>query len=700
MTPLLSFAEEPPPEQPRTVFSVTSTLVQVDAVVTDSKGRHVSDLAASDFEVLEDGVPQQITHFSYVRIAGPNRQVPSEVPVRKLQQQEVRRTIVLMVDDLGLSWESMARVRYSLRRFVEKQMQPGDLIAVCRTAAGIGALQQFTADKRLLLSIIDGLRWNPRGRSGVRSFELYPEVGPLRPDTGKSWDRGGSRSIDTPDPLSGDSTYAAQQRRVFTVGTLGAISYIVRAMREMPGRKSIVLFSDGMGLFSLAQSVPMHKGGEDESLGLEPDAEVTRALRSLIDLANRAGTVIYTMQATGLQTLMAGAADNVQLSGLDAQQRQQALTEAAGVGQRSLDYQLEQQGLGYLAHQTGGFPYQNGNDLNWGLDRILEEQQEYYLIGYKPSEETFAQKHGAASYHQIRVNVKCSGLHVRSRTGFFGETDEHSIPRYTTVAEQLQAAMLSPFHSSGIRLRLTALYGEVPKIGSVVRNLLHIEAHDLLFNLAPDGSAVAKVGVLAVATGAGDVPLATVAREYTFEIAGSHFQQAMDEGVLYTMDVPVKKRGAYQIRVAIRDQATEKIGSASQFLDVPDLKKGRMALTSVVLWNPRRSGESARVMGITAARRQFVRGSDVSYGCVLQQGKKQPRNSPLEASIRVFRDDAQVFAGAAQLSEVQDGVRAVTGTLRLGTGMKPGDYYLQVVARETGDQKKAAVQWTDFEVLP
>jgi hypothetical protein len=177
------------------------------------------------------------------------------------------------------------------------------------------------------------------------------------------------------------------------------------------------------------------------------------------------------------------------------------LNEGAGVGERAQDFQLEQQGLAYLAYQTGGFPYQNGNDSNWGLDLVLEDQQGYYLIGYKPTEKTFVQRHGVASYHRIRVKVNRPGLRVRSRTGFFGETDEQSVPHYATAAEQLQAAMLSPFRSSGIRLRLTALYGEVPKVGPMVRNLLHIDARDLNFNLAPDGSASANVGVLAVATG-------------------------------------------------------------------------------------------------------------------------------------------------------------------------------------------------------
>ncbi len=135
------------------VFSVTSTLVQIDAVVLDKKGRQVTDLRPEDFEVLIDGKPQKITNFSYIRVtpdAPKPQQAPSDKkrvdlatqlpPSSEIKRDDVHRTIVLMVDDLGLSFEDMAFTRRALHRFVERQMQPGDLVAVCRTAVGSGAL--------------------------------------------------------------------------------------------------------------------------------------------------------------------------------------------------------------------------------------------------------------------------------------------------------------------------------------------------------------------------------------------------------------------------------------------------------------------------------------------------------------------------------------------------------------------------------
>jgi VWFA-related protein len=320
----LAWAQQPPAptqsgQREPAVFTVTSTLVQVDAVVTDSKGRHVTDLTAADFEVFEDGKPQKLTHFSYVQTAPAvrppeppatpmSRLAPWLPPSPELRPEQVRRTIVLMVDDLGLSFTSMAFVRFSLRKFVEKQVQPGDLVAVCRTGAGSGALQQFTADKRILLSIIDGLRWNTNSRFGIGVWEPIGKYGDTQ-----------AQLVGSGESSSRDASYDTTRRNaIVTVGTLGAISHIVGALRELPGRKSIVVFSDGLQLFQPADGPRIHTGPDPTELGMESNVEVIDALRKLIDRANRAGTVIYTMHAVGLETLQPDAQDNVRLRGLSA----------------------------------------------------------------------------------------------------------------------------------------------------------------------------------------------------------------------------------------------------------------------------------------------------------------------------------------------------------------------------------------------
>lgn len=156
------------------VIRITVDLIQVDAVATDSKGRPVRNLKPEDFEILEDRRPQRITNFSYVTVAGPAASVSPRikepplkagatgpVPAAPLRPEQVRRTIAVVVDDIGLSFESTYEVRQTLKKFVDDQMQPGDLVAILRTAGGLGALQQFTNDKRMLSAAVDRIRWHP-----------------------------------------------------------------------------------------------------------------------------------------------------------------------------------------------------------------------------------------------------------------------------------------------------------------------------------------------------------------------------------------------------------------------------------------------------------------------------------------------------------------------------------------------------------
>jgi VWFA-related protein len=151
-----TLAQTNPTPPPEPVIRISVNLVQVDAVVTDSSGRQVTNLTAVDFEIFEDGRPQKITACSYVRTGPPDtvsspsasRRDPHAppAPAMRLTPEQVRRTVVLMVDDLGLSFESAGRVRSALRKYVDTQMQAGELVAIVRTRGGHSSIRP---DQRL-----------------------------------------------------------------------------------------------------------------------------------------------------------------------------------------------------------------------------------------------------------------------------------------------------------------------------------------------------------------------------------------------------------------------------------------------------------------------------------------------------------------------------------------------------------------------
>jgi len=151
---LLSQSPPQHPAQPSTptedeVVSITTNLVQIDAVVTDQDGKLVTDLSAEDFEILEDKRPQPIGAFSYVSAEKtsassappplPDVKNAPPLPPAPLRADQVRRTIVFVVDDLGLSFSSFIAVQSGLKNFMDQQMRPGDLAAIVRTSGGAAA---------------------------------------------------------------------------------------------------------------------------------------------------------------------------------------------------------------------------------------------------------------------------------------------------------------------------------------------------------------------------------------------------------------------------------------------------------------------------------------------------------------------------------------------------------------------------------
>lgn len=559
---------------------------------------------------------------------------------------------------------------------------------------GSGTLQQFTADPHLARAIIGTLHWNPNGVADASFFDPIDHTSDLRSTIQKQIDRGGDQRADRTDsPLMrnpdvplfdntlthgpGSSQLEALRRNTLLAGALGAIDAVIQALRDMPGRKSVVLFSDGFNLDFA-------------------DDRVLNSLHRLVDRANRAGTLIYTMHAAGLQVLLPTAGDNPNLVGKNPQQVQSALDSIESNNSEQLS--IAQQGLDYLASVTGGLAYFNGNDLNFGLERVMEDQRGYYLLGYSPSSDTFDLKKGERPFHHLKVLVNVKGLSVRSRSGFFGATDEEiaSKPASLSPAEQLFRAMLSPFSSSDIHLRLTPLYSEAPGGGSVVRNLLDIDTRDLSFKTAPGGSseALAKLAIFAV--GVDNKPLTSFSKDYKFSFQASELERIQRTGFLYTLEIELPRPGGYQIRAAVRDEATLKLGSANAYLEVPDLRRRHLALTSVVL-----SGAQSETLGYVAARRQFQRGAILKYFCLLQSDKDRFDTADLEAKLRIVSEGRQFYLGPVKITELADHRRAIAGEFKLGSAIPTGNYFLQVrVGTRAPSKPVTANQWTDFEVQP
>ncbi|MDQ6785214.1 MAG: VWA domain-containing protein [Acidobacteriota bacterium] len=700
----------PMPEANEDVVKISTNLIQVDVTVTDRSGKVITDLKPEEFEIYENGEKQNITNFSFISSIktqaekpAPSKDksaVPLPIPPTAIRPEQVKRTIALVVDDLTLSFESVYYVRRALKKFVDEQMQEGDLVAIIRTAGGAGALQQFTNDRRQLYAAIERIRWNPAGNGKVGAFAAI-EPTPLErlKATGTE-----VSAEELEAERNRDQNFKDFQSSVFATGTLGALDYVVRGMQELPGRKSVMLLSDGFKLETKNET------------GFSERSIIFDALKRLIDAANRASVVVYTMDARGLQTLGVTAADDVSL--LSGDQLEQRITDRRD---ELLDTQA---GLVYLAKQTGGSALVNSNDLSGGIRKILDDQS-YYLIGYQPDSETFDPK--TRQFNKLQVKVNRKGAQVRYRSGFFGVSDEQikkpSIVQ--TPREQIMNALTSPFAVNGIGLRLNTLFANDAKEGSYVRFLLHVDAKDLKFTDEKDGSKKAVFDVVAVMYGDNGMVADQVSQTYTFTTKGERYAKVLSDGFVYHFPFPVKKPGAYQLRVAIRDEQDNKVGSANQFVEVPNLKKNRLTVSGIVLenlttqqWNKFMTNASASAntaesistdttnpMNDTSVRR-FKRGTILRYGSEIYNAQLDAAQKPnLTTQIRMFRDGKLIFDGKQTPVELagQTDLQRIkfVGAINLGTEMTAGDYVLQIVATDNlaKEKQKISTQFVQFEII-
>ena len=716
--------QQPPTSQEPTddeVVRITTNLVQVDAVVTDKDGRQVTDLRPEEVEVLEDDRPQKVTNFSYISTgAGAPQPVASSSPAAaapppvRPKPEQVRRTIALVVDDLGMSFESTAFVRRALRNFVDTQMRSDDLVAIIRTSAGIGALQQFTSDRRQLYAAIERVRWYPMGRGGAAAFAPL-EKDDLALHTGSVQESAAELARRSQEERREAEEESSQFREeFFAVGTLGAVGFVVRSLGDLPGRKSVLLFSDGLRLFVKNRtSVRNDSGGaggragiKGESASTVQNSRVLESLRRLTDEANRASVVIYTMDMRGLQTLTLQASDST--SDYSPAQLEQRLAER---GQNFFD---TQSGLEYVARLTGGFAIRNSNDFNKGIRAVLDDQSGYYLIGYRPDESTFDAAGGRGKFHKVTVKVLRPGLRVRSRSGFYGVADDEARRLRRASGDNFLAALTSPFSANEVNVRLTTLFGHDRQAGSVMYSMLHVQGRDLTFKEEADGWKVATIDVAAYTFGDYGNAIDSFSRTHTVRARDDAYQSILEDGLVYTLNVPVKKPGAYQLRVAVRDAATRRVGSASQFIEVPDVDGNRLTLSGLVVTglDPKKAdaqaegSEPIEPQAGPSVRRlragMTLRYTYTIYNAQLDRATRQPQ---LQTQVRMFRDGRELYTGKPMIYEMGDQPDPkhlkAGGRIQLGREAQPGEYILQVVVTDLLANKKrnVASQWIDFEIV-
>jgi VWFA-related protein len=573
----------------------------VDALALDANGRPVTDLTAADFELTQGGRSRKIASFTWFDTRMQTSVTrPEQAEALELLPDEIGRNLVVVVDDLGLSPEGIDEVCGTLKAFLADSMSSGDRMAILRASEGSGALQQLTGDKRILLKGIDGIHYLGGGTSPAGAG-------------GASW---------------------------------LTLVYALQGLRDFPGRKVVVLFSENPGAAG------------------PPDAAVTAVAYA----AHSAAAAVYALDPLSpAPGLTAGPPGPMQA----------------------------------LARDTGGW---FGGDFA----QVLRNEQGYYAIGFQPEEDNSAELSGSLpppTFAQLKVLRP--GVTVRSRAGYISHRRQVEFPAPVERRVLLNTALRSPFAAADIRVRLTALFSTYSKDGFSVDAVVLFDAHDFSFIHDSEDRyrGTVHLGIAAYRDDGRSTIL--FERGFQFNLRPAEYHFCLDHGLRSTFQTKMPGPGAWQIRAVVSDSTSDRIGSATRFVEIPDVPQGGLALSGLSLRGaPAAADSTPPDPRADPAVRIFKPGESCVFRSTVFNPLTGPdKQSALQVQSRIFAAGRVAMDGKPErvtFGEAPDGPRRqISGPIKLDPLMAPGDYVLQVIVQDLvapPGQPRTATQFIDFQV--
>ena len=708
--------QETPPEpkgqsrQDQTeVLRVYTELVQTDVMVFDKQGRFANGLTAADFELRIDGKLKPVEFFEKVTAGSVNE----ELQLAAARGSSVRptstgsglpapldrgRPIFFYIDDLHMDLASLQSARKLITRFINTEMGQNDEAAIASASGQIGFLQQLTDNKSVLRAALD--RVNLRSYS-IKDFDR-PTMTEYQAIAVTNNDRemlqyfidGTIRQFPgTPMSMAEARVRAragglARQSDAVTANTLIGLEGLIRAAKDLPGRKLVIFLSGGF-LLGESSSNSRHR------------------LQRITSAAARSGVVIYSMDARGLVANLLDASSDAEF-------------DRTGVLSRSSSSELNatQDGLHALAKDTGGRTVFNTNSLDVGLSRALKETTTYYLLAWKPEPDS----RQTSKFRRIEVKVVGRPeLTVQVRRGFFDREPEPTATAKTerrdkpknesetskTPEAELRKVMFAPYPRRDIPVSLNVSYLNDPTKGLRLSSFMQVP-HELLLFAPLNGKQVATVTVAgAVLDDKGNAG-GSFSNRITIEATSVEAaKEAKDLTYAYPIYV---KPGLYQVRVGVRDESNGRSGTAHSWIGVPNIASGQLALSSLLIGlrlPPSISNASANAANISdsvdlSIAHHFAPNGYLRFLVAVYNAARAPADSKPDVAIQiqVVRDGQPVITTALRkiLTEGVADLATIPYAAELSlNGLPAGRYFLHVtvVDRVT---KQSASQQTRFEI--
>jgi VWFA-related protein len=550
------------------VVRINTELVQTDVMVFDKKGQFVDGLKAEQFALKIDKKPQQISFFERVgsgnlreekRAAANAGTAPANPAI-----SAPGRTIIFFIDDLHLSPGSLVRTRKALLEFIDHGMGDKDQAAITSPSGQIGFLQQITDDRVALRSAVARLNYRAVTKTDMENPPMSEYIASkIREGDENTIDfyvaemmkdncyKRGGELICTLNKQSARLLIRerAQQISTFAVpetnNTLALLEGLMRTAGQLPGRKLVFLISDGFLL-------------NDRNTGSR------EKIKRITDAAGRAGVVIYTLDARGI---VSEAIDVTNNRPIDDQGRD--------IGSSIGETVASQDALNGLAADTGGRAFRNTNTpMSQWVEKVLDETANYYLLAWRP--DTEEQKRGKFNHIEVSITGR-PDLTVRVRGAYFKTAP---LPILTLKKkpdkdpakareDDMRLVIDAPVSQRQIPTDLDLRLGQVPGVGTRVTATLQINREALTYDLN-DGTRAADLDVGGIFYNDKGKPLTSfVGRLRVFPIP-ENLSRSERSRAIYDFHAWLPA-GLYQVRVGVRDLKSGKIGSAMQWITIPNL---------------------------------------------------------------------------------------------------------------------------------
>jgi len=526
-------------------LKVQSDIVLTNVVVRDKKtGEVVKGLKASDFTILENGKPQKIASFDYQNVdeAAVLREkstVIGKTTIADLVNGEFaanpaslrdHRLIVMFFDLSSMQPEDIDRAVESAQDYVNKKMQPADLVALVSMATGLSMDQDFTSDKAALL----------RGLGKYDGTE----------GTGFANGNEGGNSGGTADDASSFTADDSEYNSLNTDRELYAIRTVAKSLERVDQRKSLLYFSGGL-----------------TRQGIENQA----SMRAATNEAVKANMAIYSVDSRGLEALPpVGNASTGSLRGTAAY--------SGGAMQSQLDANFgSQETLATLSSDTGGKAFFDSNDFAPAFQQVQHDTEAYYIVGFRS---TNTARDG--SFRHLTVKMNRSDVKLDYRPGYYAPADfqhQKTEDREQALTEQLR----SDLPATDVAVYLQALYFRMAENKFFVPVSLIIPGSQI-HSVKNGDRDKANIDVIGQVKNAEGIVVGNV--RDTVKLALDAAQQVQQKKIQYSTGFTLAP-GRYHLKFVVRENQTGAMGSFETDLQVPDLKKIPLKLSSIVLSSQR-----------------------------------------------------------------------------------------------------------------